>query len=321
VSEGSGLATLEPLASGKRAEFIEQERRCAMRPDDRATRRHLLELFIALGEPEDLAGASLALAPGIDPPRVAVLTPYFREPLAQLERCRRSVSRQTVRCEHIFVADGFARDELDSWPIRHLRCSTPSRNFGDSPRRIAGEAAIEAGFDAVVYLDADNWLRPRHVESLFACHLARGTPVCHSARTFHRVDGTLMPLLHGGDNSTHVDTSCLFVAAEAFDLLPLWATWPTELSRIGDRMFWHAMLARGYGHGFTGGMTTCYEATHVAFYQSVAEAPPAGVRPDVDLSRLFEWHGTLPQAERDELDRRWGFSVTRLLADLRGSRA
>lgn len=304
-----------------RAEFIDLERQCSMLPDDAANRRRLLQLFFALGQPDDLPGSSLRLAAGTRSPRIAVLTPYFRESLALLERCHRSVRQQTLSCEHIMVADGFPRAELDSWPVRHIKLPTPSRNFGDTPRRLAGEAAIEAGFDAVAYLDADNWLRPRHVESLFASHLARGTPICHSARTLHRVDGTLMPLSQRGDNSLHVDTSCLFVTAAAFDLLAVWGTWPWELSRIDDRMFWHVALARGHAHSFTGALTTCYEAAHPIFYKAIAEAPPSDARPDIDLPGLFAWHEGLLPAQRDELDGRCGFSVTRLLAELGGSGA
>lgn len=304
-----------------RAQFLELERHCSIRSDDAASRRRLLQLFFALGQPDALPGSSLMVALETRSPRIAVLTPYFRESLALLERCHRSVRQQTLSCEHIMVADGFPRTELDSWPVRHIKLPAPSRNFGDTPRRIAGEAAIEARFDAVAYLDADNWLRPRHVESLFACHLARGTPICHSARTLHRVDGTLMPLSQRGDNSVHVDTSCLLVTAGAFDLLTLWGTWPWELSRIDDRMFWHAALARGHAHSFTGALTTCYEAAHPIFYQAIAETPPSDARPDIDLAGLFAWHEGLLPAQRDQLDGRWGFSVSRLLAELGGSRA
>ena len=300
------------------AEFIDLERYCATRPDDRAASRHRLQRFIALGQPEDLPGASLALARGGVAPRIAVLTPYFQESIDLLERCHRSVRQQTIVCEHFMVADGFPRPEIDSWPVRHIRLPTPSQNFGDTPRRIAGEAVVEAGFDAVVYLDADNWFRPRHVESLFACHLARGTPICHSARSFHRVDGTLLPLMLTGDNTSHVDGNCLLVASEAFDLLGLWGTWPSELSCIDDRMFWNATLARGYRHGFTGALTMGYEASHAGFYRNVGEVPPASARPDLDLDPLYSWHADLPAAERNDLDRRWGFSVTLLLARLRG---
>jgi len=320
VNSNAGQPPRRVAGAATRAEFLDLERHCATRPDDAANRRRLLQLFFALGQPDDLPGSSLVVA-GTRTPRIAVLTPYFQESLELLERCHKSVRLQTLPCEHVLVADGFPRAELDSWPVRHIRLPTPSRNFGDTPRRIAGDAAIEAGFDAVAYLDADNWLRPRHVESLFACHLARGTPICHSARTLHRVDGTLMPIFTRGDNSVHVDTSCLLVTAGAFDLLALWGTWPAELSRIDDRMFWHAALARGHAHSFTGAMTTCYEAAHPIFYRAVAEAPPSNVRPDIDLEELIAWHHGLLPVERESLDRRWGFSVTRLLAELDGSRA
>lgn len=320
MTDSRGSSLEQSSALKVRAEFLELERYCAARPDDRAGRRRLLQLFIALGMPEDLPGSSLVL-PGTAPPlSVAALTPYSREPLEMLERCYRSVARQTVRCEHVFVADGYPREELDGWDVRHLRLSVPHKDFGDTPRRVAGEAVIDAGFDAVVYVDADNWLRPHHVESLVACHLARGAVICHSARTFHRIDGTLLPLQQQGDNVRHVDGNCLFVSREAFDLLPLWGSWPRELSCIDDRMIWHAALACGHSHAFTGAFTMCYEAAHVSFYNAVGETPPIGARPDLDLDQLYTWHAGLPAAERDELDRRWGFSVTLLLDRLRGLR-
>jgi hypothetical protein len=251
---------------------------------------------------------------------VAVLTAYYREPLEILERCHRSVRAQTVQCQHILVADGHARHELDAWGVRHIRLAGSSADFGDTPRRVAGEAALESGFDAVVYLDADNWLRPRHVESLFACHLARAAALCHSARTFHRIGGEMLPLLLTSDNVGHVDTSCLFVARAAFELLPLWGTWPHELSRIDDRMFLQAALARGWSPAFTGALTTCYEASRVSHYRAVGEAPPADARPDGDVDQLCAWHAGLSTAERDAIDHRFGFSVAAMLAPWVGSK-
>lgn len=126
-----------------------------------------------------------------------------------------------------------------------------------------------------------------------------------------------MPLLERGDNLGHVDSNCLFVTSKAFDLPLLWGTWPRELCCIGDRMIWHAAMARGYSHSFTGAITTCYEATHLAFYRALAEVPPSTVRPDIDLGGLFAWHDGLPRTERDDLDRRWGFSVSDLIGALR----
>lgn len=298
------------------ADFIALEGVCANDAADAKARRRLLQAFLALGQPDALPGASHLLPPQRPPRRIAVVTPYYKESLALLERCHRSVAGQTIRCDHIVVADGHPREELDGWPLRHLKLPRASADSGDTPRRLGGEVAAASGYDAVLYLDADNWFRPRHAESLLACHLATGAPLCHSARTLHRPDGSMLPLLQQGDNVDHVDTSCLFVAREAFDLLSLWGTWPRELSPLDDRMLWRTARARGHANRFTGALTACYEATHAGVYRAVAEAPPAGIRPDTDLGRIVAWHASLPAQARRELDRRYGFSVTAFIAEL-----
>jgi len=300
----------------RREEFFDLERHCALHPDDIGSRTRLWKLFVALGQPDDVPGSRMRAPAGEKTPRIAVLTPYFKEPMALLERCHRSVRQQTLPCEHIMVADGFARGEIDAWPVRHIKLSTSAGNFGDTPRRIGGEVAIDEGFDAVAYLDGDNWLRPHHVESLFACHRERAVPLCHSARTMHRIDGTLMPLLQRSDNNQHVDTSCLFVAASAFDLLPIWGTWPVELSPVDDRMFWKAAVGRGYAHAFTGALTACYEASHVGRYQAIGETPPTQARPDFDVAPLAAWYAALAPNERGRLERQWDFPLSSLIAEL-----
>ena len=298
------------------SEYLALERQCSLSPGDLPSRRRMLQLFIALSRPDDLPGQTLPIEEKTCTPRVAVLTPYFQEPLRVLRRCHHSVRNQTIKCSHIFVADGYARDELDAWDIRHLRLSVPNRDYGDTPRRLAGEVAMEEKFDAVLYLDADNWLRPRHAESLLALSLQRGAPICHSARTLHRPDQSVMPLLQQGDNHEHVDTSCIFVASSAFDLLSVWGCWPTELSPIDDRMFWHAIKARGLLCAFTGALTTCYEATHLGFYQALKENPPQGTRPDIDLGALSTWFTNLAPERRADIDRRCGFQVGPLIAKM-----
>ena len=37
--------------------------------------------------------------------RFAIVTPYYREPRATLERCIASVRAQTVGCDHFLIAD------------------------------------------------------------------------------------------------------------------------------------------------------------------------------------------------------------------------
>jgi hypothetical protein len=44
--------------------------------------------------------------------------------------------------------------------------------MGNTPRAIGGILADAYGFDAVTYLDADNWYDPAHVEDFVAAHEA-----------------------------------------------------------------------------------------------------------------------------------------------------
>ena len=297
-------------------EYLDLERHCSFSPRDRPARRRMLQLFFALGQPADLPGKTFALKDTGCTPRVAVVTPYYQEPLQTLKRCHLSVQTQTIKCSHIFIADGYARSELDAWDARHLRISVPRRDFGDTPRRLGGEAAVDEKFDAILYLDADNWLRPRHAESLLALSLERRVSVCHSARTLHRADGTVMPLLQQGDNYEHVDTSCIFLTSAAFELLSIWGRWPRELSLIDDRLFWQAIQARRFDCAFTGALTTCYEASHRCFYQALKEVPPNGTRPDIDLGALFAWFKGLSPESRAEIDEVCGFPVAALVTKL-----
>jgi hypothetical protein len=69
--------------------------------------------------------------------RYAIVTPYFRETRDALERCFRSVRRQTVAVDHIVVADGFAQQWIDGEPVRHLRLDICHDDFGGTPRGLA----------------------------------------------------------------------------------------------------------------------------------------------------------------------------------------
>ncbi|HTI46554.1 MAG TPA: glycosyltransferase [Casimicrobiaceae bacterium] len=296
--------------------FLELERRCAAAPHDAASRRRMLQLFIALGEPEALPGSSLAAPVRSTSLRVAVVTPYCRESLAMLARCHQSVLAQTVPCDHYMVADGYARDEIDRWSVRHIRLDAPCADFGDTPRRVAGEIVREERYDAVAYLDADNAFRPRHVESLLVVHRMHGAPVCHAARTLHRTDGTLMPLLQRGDNEDHVDTSCLLLTQDAFEMLRFWGSYPPALSAIDDRMFWSSIRGRGLHTAFSGALTCRYEASHEGFFAALREPAPPGTRPDVDLAAIGRWFATLAAAERQRLDAHCRFPIENLIASL-----
>jgi hypothetical protein len=248
--------------------------------------------------------------------RVAVITPYCHEDLATLERCHASVAGQTFPVRHFMVADGFPHDEIDTWDALHLKLDRGYADYGDTPRSRAGLAAANAGFDAVAYLDADNLLRPRHVESLLATHLSTGAAVCHSGRTLGLPDGRLVPQWMPDDAGGHIDTSCLFIARDAFALLDFWERYPRPLSVIGDRAFVRALRARGFAPACSGALTTRYTISEAAVYAAMHLPVPAAARAPIDFRPLFAWYRGLGPAARTELDAVLGFPGRELLRAL-----
>ena len=101
-------------------------------------------------------------------PRVAVITPYYKEPLAQLRQCHESVRAQSVPCLHVLVADGHRRRRINHWQAEHVRLPRSHGDIGSTPRLIGSYHAIGLGVDAVAFLDADNWYGPDHIANLLA---------------------------------------------------------------------------------------------------------------------------------------------------------
>ncbi|MEP7205576.1 MAG: glycosyltransferase [Casimicrobiaceae bacterium] len=288
--------------------LVAAERALAADPRHHAAREAQLDLLFA-GLPADMPGMSLPWAHGA-PPRVAVITPYWRESPEVLARCAASVRAQTIPpALHVFVADGHAEDVIDGWNVTHVRLPSPTANSGDTPRAAGGRVAVDAGCTAVAYLDADNAWRPRHLESLLTRHAQTGAPVCHAGRSLHEVDGALMPLLEAGDNVAHVDTSCILVTGAALPFVHLWGSWPRALSPIGDRMFWTALVTSDLATACTGALTVLYTADRAAYYRALRRSAPPRVRADLDFTGMFTYYDALDAEARARLDRHLGFAV------------
>src|ERR1700761_4588706 len=130
--------------------------------------------------------------------RVAVVTPYFREPDDVLKQCLDSVSAQDFPVTHILVADGFPKE----WAARAVshHVALPGSGHGDNgnlARAVGSAIAVSEGFDAVALIDADNWFRPDHVSSLLALHQQTGAVLCTSSRSLYRMDGSLLAAQDG----------------------------------------------------------------------------------------------------------------------------
>src|SRR5262245_29299152 len=103
-----------------------------------------------------------------EPFRVAVVTPYYQEKLEVLRDCLASVAKQTFRCDHFVVADGHPQELVT--PAEHIILPRAHHDNGNTARAIGSLSAMNQDYDAVAYLDADNWYYPNHIESMVLLH-------------------------------------------------------------------------------------------------------------------------------------------------------
>ena len=160
-----------------------------------------------------------------------------------LERCMRSVESQThPYVNHFLVADGHPQswiDELHSVKFgKHRHFSIPNcGDYGDTPRAIGSAIAINQGFDAVCFLDADCWYEPDHVVEAVS-KVTQQTPIVTTARTLRDLNGDFIAVCQESDGVNFCDTNCYLIARPAFNLIGLWTFKEKKLGIIGDRIFW-----------------------------------------------------------------------------------
>ena len=78
--------------------------------------------------------------------RWVIVTPYYKEERPLLSRCISSVSNQSVRTDHIVVADGHPQSWIDMEPVRHLKLDRSHGDYGNTPRGIGVLLAISEGY-------------------------------------------------------------------------------------------------------------------------------------------------------------------------------
>lgn len=240
------------------------------------------------------SGARLLSGTGL---RVAVVTPYCDEPEATLRRSHESVLSQTHACAHILVADGGGAPFVKGWSAQHIVLGERHSDFGDTPRAVGSLSAIGQGFDAIAYLDADNWYEPDHIATMVDLHRATGAPVCVAARTLRRLDGSLLSTGgERGEGVDFVDTSCLFLTAEALRVAPMWALIPRETHAIGDRMVWGAILALKLRTARSDRPTVHYRTSFRVHYEERGEVAPPGAKSNQHVrDALVWWRGRSPE--------------------------
>lgn len=239
--------------------------------------------------------------------RYAIVTPYCREDKELIERCLASVRRQTIKADHIVVADGVSQHWLDGADCRHIKLDRTHGDFGNTPRGIGAILAISEGYAGIGFLDVDNWLEPDHVEACVAASRIE-TDECDfviAKRVFRRLDGTIMPVPEERD---HVDTNCFFFLRGSFGLLPRWALMPKQLSALGDRYFLAMIGGERITSATVSRPTVNYQCLWKSFYEAIGETAPPNAKPNIDSRKVDEWVASLDPRELDIVRRLTGLT-------------
>lgn len=176
--------------------------------------------------------------------RVAVITPYYKESLDVLVRCRSSVFAQTYTdVRHYMLADGHPRDELRDlmFHVELPRCD----DYGDTPRLIGCAIADAQGADAILLLDADCWLEKIHIQHMVEVMQGQDAPVVTCPRNLYRMDGSFMAVDTESNGIHFNDTNCYLIRRDAFHLLRAWGLKDKRLCIIDDRVFWATVKDSG----------------------------------------------------------------------------
>lgn len=222
--------------------------------------------------------------------KIAVITPYYKESIEVLKKCHDSVVAQNADVDHFMVADGFPLAEIDQWKVRHVKLPNAHGDNGNTPRAIGGLLAQSGGYDFVAYLDADNWYHPNHLESMLELYSKTGDSVLSCFRTIHTLDGDEMWITEPQElRLKHVDTSCLMLHRDAFELLTVWTNMDKLLGPICDRIFFAAIKHRRFNIRSTGKKTVAFRSQYAAHYKFAKIDVPEGMKTSSEFTPSYDY--------------------------------
>jgi hypothetical protein len=220
--------------------------------------------------------------------KIAVVTPYITQDESWLKQCQESVRNQTHPCTHIAVADGHPHPLFDGAPnTLHVILPGANGDFGNTPRALGAMLADSYGFDAVAFLDDDNWFEPNHLEAMAAAHIATRAPLVACRRIFRHLDGTRLDFVESAeDELQHVDTNCWLIARPAFALFASWRL-PKIAAFIGDRIFFQNAVRQRYRIAGVRHRTVNYRTKHPGHYLKAGLEIPPGAYTIPDLKAKY----------------------------------
>lgn len=234
--------------------------------------------------------------------RVAIITPTQGMRRAWLQQCHDSVRAQTHPCTHIVVSDGGGAHGLQGFEGQFMELSQRHDDCGDTPRSLGALSAFAQRFDAVCWLDDDNWYYPDHVARLVALHQTSGAPVCLAVRDiYHRVDDRLLGAEPAKQPNEFRDANCYFMTRRVEALAGLWSRMPREWHIAGDVYFWGQLFHRGVPTAHLETPTVAYRANSTRAYRQFGVEPPPGVRDTEALWQTLREQGLALSTPAPEL--------------------
>jgi glycosyltransferase involved in cell wall biosynthesis len=213
-----------------------------------------------------------------------VVTPYYLETPEILAKCCDSVRNQSYACTHVLVADGHPQHRRATSDALHIVLPSAHQDNGNTARMIGAISAMNQGFDAIAFLDADNWYEPDHIARMVALHRHTQADVCTAGRLIVREDGSPMFVDCESNGVDFADTSCLWLTGQALSLVPLWGMMPPEAGPIGDRVFWRAIVNQNLSRAHDPSPTVAFRSRYQIHYELMGESPPEGAK-SVDMVR------------------------------------
>jgi glycosyltransferase involved in cell wall biosynthesis len=178
--------------------------------------------------------------------KIAVVTPYYQETTEQLTRCLSSVAAQTHKnITHILVADGYPKRFENFQRLEQIQLPYSHSDAGATPRALGALSAFSRGYDAVAFLDADNWYQPDHIETMVSAMQSTNADAVIATRTIHALNGNELYVDRVESNGENmVDTNCMFLSKTMSHYMGFWITAPQH-KMVSDRVFWQACVSNG----------------------------------------------------------------------------
>ena len=230
-------------------------------------------------------------------PRIAVITPYYKESLETLEQCHKSVRAQSEEALHVIVADGHAQQTINQWFAHHIQLPMSHNDIGSTPRLIGSYHAIGLGVETITFLDADNWYAPNHLSTAFEAMQKMEADVVTTGRMLCRLDGSEMGPCPQIDPDNFIDTNCMMLGKNAFSQLHHWVLMPKYGHLIGDRIMLHHLKNAALRRIHLDQPSVYYRCSKEGNYKLMGVPIPEGVqkRPNYEKSfRSWEEDGFPP---------------------------